>query len=219
MTRKLNISFFENYTNTTAKEKEYTIDEFYILLQRNITKTKEQNYKQLNIDIEKIKKQEIFSFIPLFFKDKRRHNDSMSISKRCMITINIDSFACTLEEVKTELHSKFSNLYYIAYSTAKSTTENPRFRVLFFLNNDFSVTTKQEQDLYSKKVKAFCKKYFGDKFKIDNASYQSNRLMLLPFFFNEEPFLHINVGDLVDLESIEIEEPEKQLNYKNQTPL
>ena len=235
MTKQLNISIFENYLNIKAiQEKTLTIEQFYKSLSDYITKTKAQNYK--NLDVEKVKSKKILGIVPVLFDNKRRHADSMSISKRCMITIDIDSFAGTLEELIIELNNKFSELCYVTYTTAKSTIEKPRIRLIFFLREDFSVTTKQEQDLYKKKIQGFCKKYFGDsiinrdkrpdgeghyitftrtiyddKFEIDDASYQANRLMLLPFFYDTEPFLYMNEGELVDLETIEIQEAEEKV--------
>jgi len=143
MTKQLNISIFENYLTIKAiQEKTLTIEQFYKSLSDYITKTKAQNYK--NLDVEKVKSKKILGIVPVLFDNKRRHADSMSISKRCMITIDIDSFIGTLEELKTELHNKFSELCYVIYTTAKSTIEKPRIRLIFFLREDFSVTTKQK---------------------------------------------------------------------------
>lgn len=235
MTKLLNISIFENYSNIIAiQEVTLTIEQFYKSLSDYIIKTKAQNYK--NLSIEDIKAKKILGIVPVLFDNKRRHANSMSISKRCMITIDIDSFEGTLDELKTELHNRFSGLCYITYTTAKSTIEKPRVRLIFFLKNDFSVTTRQEQDLYKKKIQGFCKKYFGDfiikrdkkedgegnyitfartiyddKFEIDDASTQANRLMLLPFFYDSEPLLYMNEGELVDLDSIIIEEAKEKI--------
>ena len=235
MTKQLNISFFENYSNITAiREATLTIEQFYKSLSDYIIKTKTQNYK--NLSIEDIKAKKILGIVPVLFDNKRRHADSMSISKRCMITIDIDSFEGTLDELKTEIHNRFSELCYITYTTGKSSEEKPRVRLILFLKNDFSVTTKQEHDLYKKKIQGFCKKYFGDfiikrdkkedgkgnyitfartiyddKFEIDDASTQANRLMLLPFFYDSEPLLHMNEGELVDLDSIIIEEEKEKV--------
>jgi hypothetical protein len=228
MTKTLNISFFKNYHDNTAIEKELTIDAFCSFLQQYLHKTEQEKYNSL--DIEKVKSTKILGFIPLLFDNKHRKIEYMSISKRCMITIDIDSYKGTLDELKQDLHNKFSTMYYAMYTTAKSTYDNPRVRLIFFLKDDFNVTTKTEQSLYSKKIKGFCKKYFGEyivklekreseqgyittkkiiydnKFEIDDASFQSNRLMLLPFFYDSERLLLINEGELVDLGNIEIEE-------------
>jgi hypothetical protein len=96
MTKTLNISFFKNYHDNTAIEKELTIDAFCSFLQQYLHKTEQEKYNSL--DIEKVKSTKILGFIPLLFDNKHRKIEYMSISKRCMITIDIDSYKGTLDE-------------------------------------------------------------------------------------------------------------------------
>ena len=72
-------------------------------------------------------------------------------------------------DLKNELYSRFGKWYYICYSTASSTEEHPKFRLVFELNKSvpnsklkhfWSALNSELDGMGDKQTKDFCRMYY-----------------------------------------------------------
>lgn len=82
-----------------------------------------------------------------------------NIIKRSMLTLDIDEWGGSAEELKEEIKTSFSKYNFMSYSTASCTSENPRARVILPLNepvlaNNFPILARDFIDkIDNKKIR------------------------------------------------------------------
>jgi hypothetical protein len=189
---KYKISFFDNCYANVANEKELSFDEIL-------------DYFRKAARREFVAKEQLEAMICGTLKEGKRTAESLIC--RSIITYDIDYYKHNLDMLLDYVKECLKDNTYICYSTASSTFEKPRVRILVFVNKTM---TAQEYRVVSLNVaKTLFKEFFNsDIGKIDDASYSPCYLMYLPIF--REGFKTLkNDGELLDISgylSLEIKE-------------
>jgi hypothetical protein len=176
------ISFFENCYSNTANEKELSFDEILIYFRKAARR-------------EFIAKEQLEAMICGTLIEGKRTTESLIC--RTIITYDIDYYKHNLDMLLDYVKECLKDNTYICYSTASSTFEKPRVRILVFVNKTM---TAQEYRVVSLNVaKTLFKEFFNsDVGKIDDASYSPCYLMYLPTL--REGFKTLkNAGELLDI--------------------
>ena len=181
-TLKYKISFFENCYSNTANEKELSFDEIL-------------DYFRKAARREFVVKEQLEAMICGTLIEGKRTTESLTC--RSIITYDIDYYKHNLDMLLDYVKECLKNNSYICYTTASSTFEKPRVRILVFVNKTMSA---QEYRVVSLNVaKTLFKEFFNsDIGKIDDASYSPCYLMYLPII--REGFKTLkNNGELLDI--------------------
>lgn len=176
------ISFFENCYSNTANEKELSFDEILIYFRKAARR-------------EFIAKEQLEAMICGTLIEGKRTTESLIC--RSIITYDIDYYKHNLDMLLDYVKECLKDNTYICYTTASSTFEKPRLRILVFVNKTM---TAQEYRVVSLNVaKTLFKEFFNsDVGKIDDASYSPCYLMYLPII--REGFKTLkNDGELLDI--------------------
>ena len=191
-TPKYKISFFDNCYANVANEKELSFDEIL-------------DYFRKAARREFVAKEQLEAMICGTLIEGKRTAESLIC--RSIITYDIDYYKHNLDILLAYIKECLKDNTYICYTTASSTFEKPRVRILVFVNKTM---TAQEYRVVSLNVaKELFKEFFNsDVGKIDDASYSPCYLMYLPIF--REGFKTLkNDGELLDITeylSLEIKE-------------
>ena len=181
-TPKYKISFFENCYANVANEKELSFDEIL-------------DYFRKAARREFIAKEQLEAMICGTLKEGKRTTESLTC--RSIITYDIDYYKHNLDILLDYVKECLKDNTYICYTTASSTFEKPRLRILVFVNKTMSA---EEYRVVSLNVaKELFKEFFNtDVGKIDDASYSPCYLMYLPII--REGFKTLkNAGELLDI--------------------
>lgn len=179
---KYKISFFDNCYSNTASEKELNFDEIL-------------DYFRKVAHREFVTKEQLEAMICGTFKEGKRTTESLIC--RTIITYDIDYYKHNLDILLMYIKECLKDNTYICYTTASSTFEKPRVRILVFVNK---IMTADEYRVVSLNVaKELFKEFFNsDIGKIDDASYSPCYLMYLPIFRKDFKTLK-NAGELLDI--------------------
>jgi hypothetical protein len=189
---KYKISFFDNCYSNTANEKELSFDEIL-------------DYFRKAARRKFVVKEQLEAMIGGTLTEGKRTTESLTC--RSIITYDIDYYKHNLDMLLDYVKECLKDNTYICYTTASSTFDKPRVRILVFVNKTMSA---QEYRIVSLNVaKTLFKEFFNsDIGKIDEASYSPCYLMYLPIF--REGFKTLkNAGELLDITeylSLEIKE-------------
>jgi len=74
-----------------------------------------------------------------YIKDTTRANKNV-LSWGGWAAVDVDDFNCTMENLRDKLNDLIPNWKFICYSTASSTLEQPKFRLVFHLNKHIEVS-------------------------------------------------------------------------------
>ena len=176
------ISFFDNCYANVANVKELSFDEILIYFRKAAKR-------------EFIAKEQLEAMICGTLKEGKRTAESLIC--RSIITYDIDYYKHNLDILLAYIKECLKDNTYICYTTASSTFEKPRVRILVFVNKTM---TAQEYRVVSLNVaKILFKEFFNsDVGKIDDASYSPCYLMYLPII--REGFKTLkNDGELLDI--------------------
>ena len=148
------ISFFENCYSNVANEKELSFDEIL-------------DYFRKAARREFIVKEQLEAMICGTLNKGKRTTESLIC--RSIITYDIDYYKHNLDMLLTYIKECLKDNTYICYTTASSTFDKPRVRILVFVNKTM---TAQEYRVVSLNVaKTLFKEFFNsDVGKIDDAS-------------------------------------------------
>ena len=176
------ISFFNNCYANVANEKELSFDEIL-------------DYFRKAARREFVAKEQLEAMTCGTFKEGKRTTESLTC--RSIITYDIDYYKHNLDMLLDYVKECLKDNIYICYTTASSTFDKPRVRILVFVNKTM---TAQEYRVVSLNVaKDLFKEFFNsDVGKIDDASYSPCYLMYLPIF--REGFKTLkNDGEILDV--------------------
>lgn len=181
-TPKYKISFFDNCYANTANEKELSFDEIL-------------DYFRKAARREFVAKEHLEAMICGTLTEGKRTTESLIC--RSIITYDIDYCKHNLDMLLDYVKECLKDNTYICYTTASSTFEKPRVRILVFVNKTM---TAQEYRVVSLNVaKTLFKEFFNsDVGKIDDASYSPCYLMYLPIITEGFKTLK-NAGELLDI--------------------
>lgn len=179
---KYKISFFDNCYANVANEKELSFDEIL-------------DYFRMAARRVFIAKEQLEAMICGTFKDGKRTTESLIC--RSIITYDIDYYKHNLNTLLDYVKVCLKDNTYICYTTASSTFDKPRIRILVFVNKN--MTTEEYRVVSLNVAKELFKEFFNsDVGKIDDASYAPCYLMYLPVF--REGFKSAkNVGELLNI--------------------
>ena len=191
-TPKYKISFFTNCYANVANEKELSFDEildYFIKAARR----------------EFIAKEQLEAMICGTLTEGKRTAESLIC--RSIITYDIDYYKHNLDILLAYIKECLKDNTYICYTTASSTFDKPRIRILVFVNK--TMTANEYRVVSLNVAKDLFKEFFNsDVGKIDDASYSPCYLMYLPIFRKDFKTLK-NDGELLDISeylSLEIKE-------------
>ena len=191
-TPKYKISFFTNCYANVANEKELSFDEildYFIKAARR----------------EFIAKEQLEAMICGTLTEGKRTAESLIC--RSIITYDIDYYKHNLDILLAYIKECLKDNTYICYTTASSTFDKPRVRILVFVNK--TMTAEEYRVVSLNVAKTLFKEFFNsDVGKIDDASYSPCYLMYLPIFRKDFKTLK-NDGELLDISeylSLEIKE-------------
>ena len=181
-TPKYRISFFENCYSNTANEKELSFDETL-------------DYFRKAARREFIAKEQLEAMICGTLKEGKRTTESLIC--RSIITYDIDYYKHNLDMLLDYIKQCLKDNTYICYTTASSTFDKPRVRILVFINK--TMTAEEYRVVSLNVAKELFKEFFNsDIGKIDDASYSPCYLMYLPII--KEGFKTLkNDGELLDI--------------------
>jgi hypothetical protein len=190
-TNKYKISFFENCYAKIANEKELSFDEILEYF-RNAAHKKFVAKDQLEAMI-----------CGTLVKGERT---TESLICRSIITYDIDYFKGDYDLLITYINKCLKNNTYIVYTTVSSVFNNPKIRLLLFVNQN--ITPSQYSSVSFNLAKTLFKELFSDEFyrkenksidsAIDKSSYSAMQLMYLPIV--RDGFKsYKNVGDAIDI--------------------
>jgi hypothetical protein len=162
---KYKISFFENCYSNTANEKELSFDEIL-------------DYFRKAARREFVTKEHLEAMICGTLIEQKRTTESLTC--RSIITYDIDYYKHNLDMLLTYIKECLKDNTYICYTTASSTFEKPRVRILVFVNK--TMTADEYRVVSLNVAKTLFKEFFNsDIGKIDDvASYSPCYLMYLP---------------------------------------
>ena len=176
------ISFFDNCYANVANEKELSFDEILIYFRKAAKR-------------EFIAKEQLEAMICGTLTEGKRTTESLIC--RSIITYDIDYYKHNLDMLLDYVKECLKDNTYICYTTASSTFENPRVRILVFVNK--TMTAEEYRVLSLNVAKELFKEFFNsDIGKIDDASYSPCYLMYLPIIRDGFKTLK-NDGELLDI--------------------
>lgn len=183
------ISFFDNVKDIVPKERKLKFEE--ILKYFNEVGTKPFS-----------KKENLEAMICGSFSIAKRASEYLV--SRSIITYDIDNFKGNFDELLSLVRECFKNNTYIYYTTASSTYNKPRIRLMLFIDGDIKATD------YGKITRNIAYESLPDNLKnaIDDSSYSSMQLMFLPCKVNNDFRAGKNVGDLINVNSYLAEKEE-----------
>ena len=186
------ISFFENCYANVANEKELSFDEILIYFRKAAKR-------------EFIAKEQLEAMICGTLTEGKRTTESLIC--RSIITYDIDYYKHNLDMLLDYVKECLKDNSYVCYTTASSTFDKPRVRILVFVNK--TMTAEEYRVVSLNVAKTLFKEFFNsDVGKIDDASYSPCYLMYLPII--REGFKTLkNDGELLDISeylSLEIKE-------------
>ena len=189
------ISFFDNVKDIVPKERKLKFEE--ILKYFN-----EVNKKPFT------KKENLEAMICGSFSKPQRASEYLI--SRSIITYDIDNFKGNFDELLSLVRECFKNNTYIYYTTASSTYNKPRIRLMLFIDGDIKATD------YGKITRNITYESLPDNLKnaIDDSSYSPMQLMFLPCKVNNDFRAGKNVGDLINVDSY-LEEKEEVAGEEN----
>lgn len=181
-TPKYKISFFDNCYTNVANEKELSFDEILDYFRKVV-------YREFTV------KEQLEAMICGTLTEGKRTTESLIC--RSIITYDIDYYKHNLDMLLDYVKECLKDNTYICYTTASSTFENPRVRILVFVNK--TMTAEEYRVLSLNVAKELFKEFFNsDIGKIDDASYSPCYLMYLPII--REGFKTLkNDGELLDI--------------------
>jgi hypothetical protein len=176
------ISFFDNCYSNTANEKELSFDEIL-------------DYFRKAARREFTTKERLEAMICGTLIEGKRTTESLTC--RSIITYDIDYYKHNLDMLLDYVKECLKDNTYICYTTASSTFEKPRVRILVFVNK--TMTADEYRVVSLNVAKTLFKEFFNsDVGKIDDASYSPCYLMYLPII--REGFKTLkNDGELLDI--------------------
>ena len=186
------ISFFDNCYANVANEKELSFDEILIYFRKAAKR-------------EFIAKEQLEAMICGTLTEGKRTTESLIC--RSIITYDIDYYKHNLDMLLDYVKECLKDNSYVCYTTASSTFDKPRVRILVFVNK--TMTAEEYRVVSLNVAKTLFKEFFNsDVGKIDDASYSPCYLMYLPII--REGFKTLkNDGELLDISeylSLEIKE-------------
>lgn len=178
-TRDYKISFFDNVKDIVPKERKLKFEEILKYFKEVATKpfTKKENLEAM--------------ICGSFSKPQRA---SEYLISRSIITYDIDNFKGNFDELLSLVKECFKNNTYIYYTTASSTYDNPRIRLMLFIDGEIQASS------YSKITRNIAYELLPEEIRkaIDDSSYSPIQLMFLPCVVNNEFRSGKNIGDLID---------------------
>ena len=179
---KYKISFFENCYANVANEKELSFDEIL-------------DYFRKAARREFVAKEHLEAMICGTLTEGKRTTESLIC--RTIITYDIDYYKHNLDMLLDYIKQCLKDNTYICYTTASSTFDKPRVRILVFINK--TMTAQQYRVVSLNVAKTLFKEFFNsDVGKIDDASYSPCYLMYLPIIRDGFKTLK-NDGELLDI--------------------
>jgi len=183
------ISFFDNVKDIVPKERKLKFEEILKYFNEVATKpfTKKENLEAM--------------ICGSFSKPQRA---SEYLISRSIITYDIDNFKGNFDELLSLVRECFKNNTYIYYTTASSTYNKPRIRLMLFIDGDIKAGS------YSNVTRNIAAEMFPEKLRegIDDSSYSPMQLMFLPCKVNNDFRAGKNVGDLINVNSYLAEKEE-----------
>lgn len=189
------ISFFDNVKDIVPKERKLKFEE--ILKYFNEVATRPFT-----------KKENLEAMICGSFSSPQRASEYLI--SRSIITYDIDSYQGNFDELLSLIRECFKNNTYIYYTTASSTYDKPRIRLMLFIDKDIKATD------YGKITRNIAYESLPGNLKnaIDDSSYSPMQLMFLPCRVNNDFRAGKNVGDLINVDSY-LEEKEEVAGEEN----
>lgn len=183
------ISFFDNVKDVVPKERKLSFEEILKYFNEVSRKpfTKKDNLEAMICG----------SFL-------RPQRDSTSLTYRSIVTYDIDNYNGNIDELLNSIKDCLKNNTYIYYTTASSTKDKPRIRLMLFIDGDIKAGS------YSNVTRNIAAEMFPKKLRdgIDSSSYSPMQLMFLPCMVNNDFRCSKNKGDLIDT-SLYLEEKEE----------
>jgi hypothetical protein len=188
---KYKISFFENCYSKIADEKELSFDEIL-------------EYFRTAAHKKFVAKDQLEAMICGALVKGERTAESLIC--RSIITYDIDYFKGDYDLLINYINICLKNNTYIVYTTVSSVFNNPKIRLLLFVNQN--ITPSQYSSVSFNLAKTLFKELFSDEFyrkenksidsAIDKSSYSAMQLMYLPNA--RDGFKsYKNVGDVIDI--------------------
>lgn len=217
MGEKYTVSFFNNCYSKFATVKHLSFDEFVAYLNVVVTKKFET-------------KDKLEAVICGTLRGGERNTDNLV--DRSIITYDIDYYNHNLDVVIKYIDSLLEKIKHVYYTTVSSDFENPKLRVLLFLDKPLL------KDQYSETSKHIAKIIFKDLFNegnykkinasvdsaIDNASYSPMQLMYLPIKTNchfragKNPNNPLRVEEYLPLNDVKLDETDSFVKVVKNTP-
>lgn len=206
--RKFEISFLKKIDSKKASSRYLTFDEISDEFKSELTK----EFKN---------KEQLGCFVGGELTDGKRSSEYLKC--RSIITYDIDNYNSNLDVLVNYIEKSLLDYTYIYYTTASSSFDRPRMRVLLFLNNSIppanynKLVTDTANLLFSELVELDKKRVDGEKQYIDDCSYKALYAMYTPskvdlFFRYKE-----NKGQLIDTSSYQTTSKESIIKYKTES--
>ena len=206
--RKFEISFLKKIDSKKASSRYLTFDEISDEFKSELTK----EFKT---------KEQLGCFVGGELTDGKRSSEYLKC--RSIITYDIDNYNSNLDVLVNYIEKSLLDYTYIYYTTASSSFDRPRMRVLLFLNNSIppanynKLVTDTANLLFSELVELDKKRVDGEKQYIDDCSYKALYAMYTPskvdlFFRYKE-----NKGQLIDTSSYQTTSKESIIKYKTES--
>jgi hypothetical protein len=123
----VSLTLFNNiYDNKTDKRMDFSSWEKFESLLYNISK--QPGYKPVKGEKQKQKPSPLIS--PAVYKPNTTRANDNTVAWAGWAAVDVDDHEFK-GNLKDELHDRFGNHYYVCYSTASSTTDAPKFRLVF----------------------------------------------------------------------------------------
>jgi len=205
--RKYNISTLEKVYSKVATPKQLTFDEFSKLL------------KDASL-VEFESKEQLGCFVGGELTEGKRSSEYLKC--RSIITYDIDNYNSNLNNLANYIEKSLFGKSYIYYTTASSTFENPRMRVLLFLSEDIPPSNYRNlvvdiaNLLFSELLSIDKKRTKDERLCIDECSYKALYAMYLPSKLNYDFRYKENSGDLIDSSKYQKVNKADTIKYKSE---
>ena len=190
------LTIFKNrFDNKTEKQMEFSSWENFVSLLHGLSKTDRQGKK----DAELISP-------AVYTKNTTRSNVNVEYWGR-WAAVDVDDFDTGGHNLESILVSKFHKWSYVCYSTASSTIDNPKFRLVFDL-------TRQVEREEIKKFWYALNTELGDI--VDKQTKDLSRMYYIPAQYSgANNFFFTNIGDPVDVDYLITKHPYKEREGNN----
>lgn len=148
-------------------------------------------------------KEDLGCFVGGELTDGKRSSEYLKC--RSIITYDIDNYNSNIDKLVNYIEKSLSGKTYIYYTTASSTFENPRMRILLFLSEEIPpanyniLVTDIANSLFKELLELDENRDEGERLCIDKCSYKALYAMYLPCKIDDNFKYKENIGDLIDV--------------------